>query len=343
MPRPLIDLHRHLEGALRPSQLVEAALRSGVSLATPREVLSRVVADESVDSLRSYLTFIDRAAAYLTTLEDWREAGKNAVEDAFNDGLDYVELRYSPWFITSQTGLDAGAVTEAINDGITSASRAYQLPVGQIAIVVRDLGADSAQEQMNTILSHADVWCGVDMAGNEDGIALGEFAPAFARARDAGMHVTIHAGEAGGPENVRLAVTKLGAERIGHGVRSAEDPSLMELLAERGVTLETALTSNVQTAASPASRSIRFTRCLRPEFVSLSIPTIPPPATPHSPANTPAVAARPHSPAKPSTSSLATLPRHHSLKPGNSSRIADTDESRGSAALAQDAWRASLT
>ena len=252
MPRPLIDLHRHLEGALRPSQLVEAALRSGVSLATPREVLSRVVADESVDSLRSYLTFIDRAAAYLTTLEDWREAGKNAVEDAFNDGLDYVELRYSPWFITSQTGLDAGAVTEAINDGITSASRAYQLPVGQIAIVVRDLGADSAQEQMNTILSHADVWCGVDMAGNEDGIALGEFAPAFARARDAGMHVTIHAGEAGGPENVRLAVAKLGAERIGHGVRSAEDPSLMELLAERGVTLETALTSNVQTAASPS-------------------------------------------------------------------------------------------
>ena len=252
MPRPMIDLHRHLEGALRPSQLVKAALRSGASLATPREVLSRVVSDESVDSLRSYLTFIDRAAAYLTTLEDWREAGKNAVEDAFNDGLDYVELRYSPWFITSQTGLNAGAVTEAINDGITSASRAYQLPVGQIAIVVRDLGADSAQEQMNTILSHADVWCGVDMAGNEDGIALDEFAPAFARARDAGMHVTIHAGEAGGPENVRLAVTKLGAERIGHGVRSAEDPSLMELLAKRGVTLETALTSNVQTAASPS-------------------------------------------------------------------------------------------
>ncbi len=252
MPRPMIDLHRHLEGALRPSQLVKAALHSGASLATPREVLSRVVSDESVDSLRSYLTFIDRAAAYLTTLEDWREAGKNAVEDAFNDGLDYVELRYSPWFITSQTGLNAGSVTEAINDGITSASRAYQLPVGQIAIVVRDLGADSAQERMNTILSHADVWCGVDMAGNEDGIALDEFAPAFARARDAGMHVTIHAGEAGGPENVRLAVTKLGAERIGHGVRSAEDPSLMELLAKRGVTLETALTSNVQTAASPS-------------------------------------------------------------------------------------------
>ncbi|MFN8047332.1 MAG: adenosine deaminase [Ancrocorticia sp.] len=252
MPRPMIDLHRHLEGALRPSHLAEAALRSGATLTTPREVLDRVVADESVDSLRSYLTFIDRAAMYLTTLDDWQMAGQHAVEDAYNDGLNYVEFRYSPWFITSQTGLNAGAVTEAINDGITRASHAYQLPVGQIAIVVRDLGADSAQEQMDTILSHADVWCGVDMAGNEDGIALGEFAPAFARARDAGMHVTIHAGEAGGPDNVRLAVTELGAERIGHGVRAAEDASLMELLAQRGVTLETALTSNVQTSASPS-------------------------------------------------------------------------------------------
>ncbi len=252
MPRPMIDLHRHLEGALRPSHLAEAALRSGATLTTPREVLDRVVADESVDSLRSYLTFIDRAATYLTTLDDWQMAGQHAVEDAYNDGLNYVEFRYSPWFITSQTGLNAGAVTEAINDGITRASHAYQLPVGQIAIVVRDLGADSAQEQMDTILSHADVWCGVDMAGNEDGIALGEFAPAFARARDAGMHVTIHAGEAGGPDNVRLAVTELGAERIGHGVRAAEDASLMELLAQRGVTLETALTSNVQTSASPS-------------------------------------------------------------------------------------------
>ena len=185
MPRPMIDLHRHLEGALRPSHLAEAALRSGATLTTPREVLDRVVADESVDSLRSYLTFIDRAAMYLTTLDDWQMAGQHAVEDAYNDGLNYVEFRYSPWFITSQTGLNAGAVTEAINDGITRASHAYQLPVGQIAIVVRDLGADSAQEQMDTILSHADVWCGVDMAGNEDGIALGEFAPAFARARAA--------------------------------------------------------------------------------------------------------------------------------------------------------------
>lgn len=321
MPRPMIDLHRHLEGALRPSHLAEAALRSGATLTTPREVLDRVVADESVDSLRSYLTFIDRAAMYLTTLDDWQMAGQHAVEDAYNDGLNYVEFRYSPWFITSQTGLNAGAVTEAINDGITRASHAYQLPVGQIAIVVRDLGADSAQEQMDTILSHADVWCGVDMAGNEDGIALGEFAPAFARARDAGMHVTIHAGEAGGPDNVRLAVTELGAERIGHGVRAAEDASLMELLAQRGVTLETALTSNVQTSASRVSRSIRFIRCWQPEFVSHSIRTTPQPATPPSPASTPAAPARPLSHTRLSTYWPVTPPRHHSLKPGESSRF----------------------
>ncbi|MFT0846634.1 adenosine deaminase [Actinomycetaceae bacterium L2_0104] len=250
--RPMIDLHRHLEGTLRPSQLVEAARRSGLPTPTPRQIRERVVAPETVDSLRSYLTYIDNAAAYLRSLEDWRVAGDNAVQDAFDGGLDYVELRFSPWFISSQTGLDPNAVVEAIDDGIIAGSLRTGLPVGKIAIVVRDLGADSAHKQMDTILASPDVWCAVDMAGNEQGFALEDFAPAFARARDAGMHVTIHAGEAGGPENVRVAVTELGAERIGHGVRSAEDPELMELLAERGVTLETALTSNVQTAASPS-------------------------------------------------------------------------------------------
>lgn len=250
--RPMIDLHRHLEGTVRPSQLVEAVRRTGVDTCTAHQIRERVVAPGAVDSLRTYLKYIDNAAAYLRSLEDWRTAGVHAVQDAFNDGLDYVELRYSPWFISAQTGLDPNAIVEAINDGIEETSRTTGLPVGQIAIVVRDLGADSAQRQMDTILATPTVWCAVDMAGNEQGVALEDFAPAFTRARDAGMHVTIHAGEAGGPENVRIAVTELGAERIGHGVRAAEDPELMDMLAERSITLETALTSNVQTAASPS-------------------------------------------------------------------------------------------
>jgi hypothetical protein len=76
--------------------------------------------------------------------------------------------------------------------------------------------------------------------------------------RDAGLHVTVHAGEAAGPQSVRAAVEHLGAERIGHGVRSAEDPALLEEPARRGVTLEVALTSNTQTGAASGYRDLQI-------------------------------------------------------------------------------------
>lgn len=104
--------------------------------------------------------------------------------------------------------------------------------------------------QVDTILESRDVWCAIDLAGDEAGVPCVEFGPAFARARDAGLHVTVHAGEAAGAHSVADAVEHLGAERIGHGVRSVEDPALLELLVERGITLEVALTSNTQTHAS---------------------------------------------------------------------------------------------
>jgi adenosine deaminase len=251
---PLIDLHRHLEGSIRSSTFLDVAVRDGHPLATadrPRELL---VADGPLGGLLPYLARVDDQIGVFAALDDWRRVGREAVEDAFDDGLDYVELRFSPYFIRQQTGLAPQAVIDAVADGVAAGSRVTGLPVGLIAIILRDLGPAAAGEQVATFLTRRDLWCGVDLAGNEAGYAAALFAPAFGRVRDAGLHVTVHAGEAAGPESVRAAVEHLGAERIGHGVRAAEDPRLLERLAASGVTLEVALTSNTQTGAAPGYR-----------------------------------------------------------------------------------------
>ncbi len=249
---PLVDLHRHLEGSIRTSTVLDIAARTGHELtkrSTPRTAL---VADNEQTGLLPYLDKVDIAIGVLTELDDWHRAAGEAIDDAFDDGLDYLELRYCPGIIAHETGLAAEAVIDAVSAAVAERSTKRGLPVGLIGIVVRHLGADSAEQQMNTLLSRKESFCAVDLAGDEANFPAQLFAEAFAKARDAGLHVTIHAGEAAGPESVWDAVRHLGAERIGHGVRAAEDPRLMEHLAAHNITLEVSLTSNTQTGAAPS-------------------------------------------------------------------------------------------
>jgi adenosine deaminase len=249
---PLVDLHRHLEGSIRTSTVLDVAARTGHELARRTAPRTALVADGSQTGLLPYLDKVDIAIGVLTELDDWHRAAGEAIDDAYDDGLDYLELRYCPGIIAHESGLPAEAVIDAVSDAVSERSKRRGLPVGLIGIVVRHLGADSAEQQMSTLLRRKESFCAVDLAGDEANFPAQLFAEAFAKARDAGLHVTIHAGEAAGPQSVWDAVRHLGAERIGHGVRAAEDPRLMEHLAEHGITLEVSLTSNTQTGAAPS-------------------------------------------------------------------------------------------
>ena len=145
------------------------------------------------------------------------------------------------------TGLDADDVIDAVSDAVAGVG--LPIEVGLIGIVVRDEGPDSAVTQIRRLLRHQSALVGADLAGDEAGYPAPLFAPAFRLAHDGGLAVTIHAGEAAGPQSVWDALT-LAPRRIGHGVRSAEDPRLLAHLAASGVTLEVAITSNVQTGAA---------------------------------------------------------------------------------------------
>ncbi len=257
--RPLIDLHRHLEGAVRVSTVLELARRERHPLAEAGDLRALLVADGRLTGLLAYLERVDAAAAVFTREADWARAAREVVLDAYDEGLDALELRFSPWFIHSRTGLAPEAVIDAVAAGVADARSLTGLPVGLIGILLRDLGPDSALPQLSSVLRRAGQFRAIDLAGNEAGYAARLFAPAYDRAREAGLRLTAHAGEAAGPESVWDAVRHLRAERIGHGVRAAEDPRLMAYLAERGITLEVALTSNVQTgaAASYAEHPVR--------------------------------------------------------------------------------------
>ena len=247
---PMVDLHRHLEGSLRTSTILEIARRDAhplAQMAAPRDAL---VADAKMAGLLPYLDRVDSAIAVLAREEDWVRAAREAVFDAYNDGLYAVEFRFAPWLIHLRTGLRPEAVVDAVVAGVREAHEVVPIPVGLIGILLRDLGPDLAQQQLAVVLDRRDVFRAIDIAGNEAGYPAELFADVYTKARAAGLRLTAHAGEAAGAQSVWDAVQHLGVERIGHGVRAAEDERLMAHLAEHQITLEVAISSNVHTSTA---------------------------------------------------------------------------------------------
>jgi adenosine deaminase len=174
------------------------------------------------------------------------------VEDAHRDGLDYVELRFSPLFMALPHALDPAAVVEAVIAGAAAGSAATGLRVKLIGILSRTFGVEACTRELDALLAHRNGIVALDLAGDERGFPAALFTEHFRRGRAAGLAISVHAGEAGGPDSVWSALRDLGADRIGHGTHAIEDPALVTYLAERRVGVEVALTSNVQTATVPS-------------------------------------------------------------------------------------------
>jgi len=258
---PLCELHRHLDGAIRLKTILELADQHGIALpASDEEGLAPWVhIDESEPGLLAFIARFKYLVEVLVDADACRRVAYENVEDAHREGIDYVELRFSPWFMAERHGLDPQAVVEACVDGISAAERDTGVKARTIGILSRTYGADTAMQELGAILANRDGLVAVDLAGDEAGFPPALFVEHFKRVRDAGLHVTIHAGEADGPAGVWSAIRDLGAERIGHGFRSIEDPALVDYIAEHGIGLECCPTSNlhIQAVRDYASHPIR--------------------------------------------------------------------------------------
>jgi adenosine deaminase len=144
--------------------------------------------------------------------------------------------------------LPVAGVVEAVIEGIREGQQHHDIDVRLIGILSRTFGEDACLQELEGLLAHRDGITALDLAGDELGFPGSLFLSHFNRARDAGWRITVHAGEAAGPESIWQAIRELGAERIGHGVKAAQDPELMDFLAKHQIGIESCLTSNIQTS-----------------------------------------------------------------------------------------------
>ncbi|HEK0544112.1 TPA: adenosine deaminase [Proteus mirabilis] len=247
---PLTDLHRHLDGNIRPETILDLAQQHNIALpAYELETLRpHVQITKNEPSLVSFLQKLDWGVAVLADLDACRRAAYENVVDVANAGIDYAELRFSPYYMAMKHQLPIEGVVEAIIDGVQSALHTYDVEIRLIGILSRTFGENACQQELNGLLKHQDKITALDLAGDELGFPGHLFQPHFNRARDTGWKITVHAGEAAGAESIWHAIKELGASRIGHGVKAIEDPRLMDYLAEHQIGIESCLTSNIQTS-----------------------------------------------------------------------------------------------
>jgi adenosine deaminase len=261
---PLIDLHRHLDGCVRLETILDLGRRHGLALPADdvEGLRPHVQVTTPQPGVMEFIAKFRWMTGVMVDAEAVRRIAYECVEDVKREGVDYAELRFSPWFMAEPHGLDPVAVVEAVVDGVRAASRDFGLRANLIGILSRTYGAQIARRELEALLEHRDQLVALDLAGDERRQPCALFVEHFRRARDAGWAITCHAGEADGPASVWAAIRDLGATRIGHGVRAAEDPALLDYLAENRIGIEANLTSNVQTSTVPDYASHPLARFL---------------------------------------------------------------------------------
>ena len=253
---PKAELHRHLECSMRLSTLRELMPQVGIKVpATEAELIRQYLVTEPMRDLESVLKKFMTVQAVLHTEEIITRVTREVIEDCVREGIRIVELRYAPTFIAQgHPHLSFEKIHGAIVRGVELCA---QLPiaVGLIAIIQRILPVADAERVTDFAIENKDTFVGLDIADNEVGFDCVPFAACFARARKAGLHITVHAGEsdfAGAAQSVRDAIEKLGAERIGHGLQIHKSPEMMQFLHDRRIPLELCPTSNWLTNAVPS-------------------------------------------------------------------------------------------
>lgn len=240
---PKVELHMHFEGAAPPAFIRGLAAEKNTDL-------SRIFREDGTYAYRDFVHFLsvyEAATSVLKTPEDFARLCRAVLEQSAEQGVIYTETFLSPDFCG---GGDLSAWRDylhAIRETADQAERDLGIVLRGIVTCIRHFGPDQAKRSALCAAETAGDWItGFGMGGDENRGDQGDFAYSFDMAAEAGLRLTTHAGEWRGPKEVAAALTELrGIERIGHGVRAIEDPRVVDLLAERGITLEVCPGSNV--------------------------------------------------------------------------------------------------
>jgi adenosine deaminase len=250
---PKTDLHCHLDGSLRPATLLalarEQGLRIGVrSAAGLARFLDRLT---SGAGLPTYLKAFDLTLRVLQEESALERAAFELAEDAHRENVRYLEVRYCPALHTRH-GLTLPQIVDAVLRGLDAAGERHGIQTGIIICGIRHLNPRLSLMLADLAVAYQGRGVvGFDLAGAEKDYPAKAHREAFDRVLRNNVNVTVHAGEAFGPESIRQALLYCGAHRIGHGTRLREDPGILHYVNDHRIALEMCLTSNVQTRAVP--------------------------------------------------------------------------------------------
>jgi adenosine deaminase len=247
---PKAELHCHLDGSLRPETMLELAAEHDIVLPReePDELRAYMCAD-NVSDLADYLHRFDTTISILQTDTALERVAYELVEDASNDGVRYIEVRNAP-HLNVHGGLSVDEVIEATTRGLARGEREFGTVARFITCSLRHWDPARSLEAAQAAVRHKSSGVvGFDLAGPEVGYFATDHAAAFAYAREHFLQLTCHAGEAAGAASIEAALFDCNATRIGHGVRSEEEPALLDYIRDAGITLEMCPTSNEQTHA----------------------------------------------------------------------------------------------
>ena len=239
----MIELHMHLDGSLSIDNCKKLAELQNINI-TEEEIRNKMVVSKGCHDLNEFLTKFELPISLLQTSEAIKTAVMNLQEELLEQGIIYVEIRFAPGLHT-RNELSQEDVIKAAIEGINSSKLRSNL----ILCCMR--GNNNHDENMETVRLAKKYLgngvCALDLAGAEGLYPTKDYEDIFKYANELGVPFTIHAGEADGPSSVYDAI-RFGAKRIGHGVRSIEDPNLVQLIKDKGITLEICPTSNICTS-----------------------------------------------------------------------------------------------
>jgi adenosine deaminase len=251
---PKVELHRHLEGSLRMSTVLDIARHEGLFSGWSESQLAAAVRVNGHEphNWANFLGKFDTLRELYGSPEVIDRVTREAIEDAARDGVRHLELRFTPATLARRRGFPLDQVFSWVVAAAGEAGRAHAISVRLIASINRHEPIEEAER----VAAAACDWIGrgvvgLDLAGNEVEFPAEPFRSMFLQARQAGLGLTVHAGEWTGAASVEHAILAMQADRIAHGVRILEDDRLVAMAVERRICFEVCLTSNVLSGVVP--------------------------------------------------------------------------------------------
>ncbi|MDD2596295.1 MAG: adenosine deaminase [Candidatus Cloacimonetes bacterium] len=248
---PKTDLHVHLDGSVRLQTIIDLAHEGGIKLPTTdvEELRKLIVCGDHTVSLDDYLRGFDIVNLVLQNKEGLRRAAYELAEDAARENVRYMEVRYSP-ILHTHGGLKLTDISQAVIDGLKKGERDFGIQTGVIICGIRNMDPTTSLKLAELAIAFKNKGViAFDLAGGEYNHPAKDHKDAFDLALRNNLNITIHAGEAYGPESIHQALHYCGTHRIGHGTRLVEDGDLLNYVNDHRIPLEICIKSNLHTKA----------------------------------------------------------------------------------------------